>query len=144
MGYDFEKILPADRFWLVLAGDGPDRDRIQELALELKVDGRLTLPGVVPIENLYRFPDVVALSSRTESMPLTLLEARACGVPIVASELTAIREIIDHDVDGLLVTPGDPEAFASAITRLQGDPDLLSVEFDQDELFIAGSPCDGR
>jgi glycosyltransferase involved in cell wall biosynthesis len=59
-----------------------------------------------------------------DGIPNVLVEAMACGVPVVSTRLSGIPELIDDGVDGLLVTTGDPQALAAAIDRLLKDPVL--------------------
>jgi glycosyltransferase involved in cell wall biosynthesis len=111
----------------------PDLARLQALAARLGIERRVTFTGLVPPSEV---PDVLAqahvlalpnpasaISSHSTS-PLKLFEYMAAGKAIVASDLPAIREVLTHDVNALLVTPGDPGALASGIQRLAGDPAL--------------------
>jgi glycosyltransferase involved in cell wall biosynthesis len=67
---------------------------------------------------LLREIDVVVLPSYREGTPRSLLEAAACGLPIVTTDVPGCREVVEHGVNGLLVPPRDPIALASAIHRL--------------------------
>ncbi len=99
----------------VIVGDGPERDVILGEAVALGVGDRLRLLGQrrdVP-EILPAF-DVFCLPSRHEGMPRSLMEAQACGVPVVASDVGAIREVVCEST-GRLAAPGDVEAFSQAI-----------------------------
>ncbi len=119
----------------VLAGDGPDRRRLEELARELGLADQVTFTGAVThdrVIELYRraavavTPSVVSSDGRREGIPTVLLEAMACGVPVVASDLTGIPELVEDRVTGLLTPPGDPEAIARAIETLVDDPGLAA------------------
>jgi glycosyltransferase involved in cell wall biosynthesis len=74
--------------------------------------------------------DVLALTSvRTErgsreGVPVVLMEAMATGLPVVASDLSGIPELVEHEQNGLLVPPGDADSIAQALDRLRRDPDL--------------------
>jgi glycosyltransferase involved in cell wall biosynthesis len=68
--------------------------------------------------------DVFVLPSRQEGLPVTLMEATSTGTAIVATEVGGVPQVITDGVDGLIVTPGDPEALADAIERVATDPDL--------------------
>ncbi len=76
----------------------------------------------VPV--LYKAMDVLVLSSTSEGFPLTVLEAMAAGVPVVATEVGGVKELIKNDEDGLLVPPNDPGALAGAISRILNDSAL--------------------
>lgn len=105
----------------VLAGDGPVRPMVEARAAAL--GGRVTLPGFVadPVP-LFARADAFVLCSAAENMPLSLLQAMACGLPVVATRVGGVPEIVRDGVDGLLVPPGDAPALASALTRV--DPAL--------------------
>jgi phosphatidylinositol alpha-mannosyltransferase len=113
---------------LVVAGDGPDRaaaDRLPERAR-----ARLVRLGTVPHEQLQRYhaaADVFASAATgQESFGIVLVEAMAAGVPVVATDIAGYREVVRHEVDGLLVPPGDAPALAAAIGRVLDDPELAS------------------
>jgi glycosyltransferase involved in cell wall biosynthesis len=75
---------------------------------------------------LLRSVDVVVLPSYREGLPKGLIEAAACGLPLVTTDATGCREVVTHEVDGLLVPVRDAEALARAIARLQDDPPLAA------------------
>ena len=68
--------------------------------------------------------DVVVLPSHREGLPRTLLEAAACGLPLIITDVPGCREVVSDGVDGLLVPKGDSKALAQAIRRLQENPEL--------------------
>jgi glycosyltransferase involved in cell wall biosynthesis len=71
-------------------------------------------------------PSVPTAEGKREGLPVVLIEAMAAGVPVVASHLSGIPELVEDGVTGLTVTPGDSTALADAIGRLAADPDLRS------------------
>jgi L-malate glycosyltransferase len=108
-------------------GEGPERDALVSRARARGVLDRITFAGHtedVP-ERLAR-ADVFVLPSRTEAFPNAVLEAMASGLPIVATGVGGICELIEHERNGLLVAPGDPETLAAQICRLIDDEALAS------------------
>jgi glycosyltransferase involved in cell wall biosynthesis len=82
------------------------------------------LLGHVPVTKVWTNAHVAVLPSRREGLPLSLLEAAACGRPIVATDVPGCREIARPGVNAFLVPPDDHKALAIAITRLVHDPAL--------------------
>lgn len=88
-------------------------------------DGLLQWLGHVDdMSTLFRSVDVVALPSYREGLPKGLIEAAACGLPLVTTDVPGCREVVKHEVDGLLVPAKDSKALAHAIARLQDDAAL--------------------
>lgn len=112
---------------LVLLGEGPARPELEALVAELGVDDSVELPGFA--ENPYRqiaAADLFVLSSRMEGMPLTLLEALAVGVPIIATRCgTGPDTLLDGGKYGDLVPVGSSNAMAAALKRHLRDPQPL-------------------
>ncbi len=112
---------------LTLVGDGPDRPGVEKLVDSLGLRRNVTLTGFrSDIPNLMRCSDIGVLCSETESAPLTLLEGMSTGLPMVATEVGGVLEIVDEGSNGLLVPPKQPEELAQAILRLYRDPKLRS------------------
>jgi glycosyltransferase involved in cell wall biosynthesis len=111
----------------VIAGDGPARAAVEQLCRGSGLGDRVRMLGSredVPV--LYRALDVAVLSSRpiVETLPVTLLEAAACGTPSVATAVGSVREVVADGETGFVVPPGDAAALAERITRLLRDPAL--------------------
>jgi peptidoglycan/xylan/chitin deacetylase (PgdA/CDA1 family) len=105
---------------LFLLGSGPLRGDLELLAKSLGTGDSARFMGAVPHDSLghwLRAANVVALSSESEGMPNVLLEAAACDIPFVASDVGGIRELADPAIDRL-VRPRDSRAFAAALTEL--------------------------
>lgn len=110
---------------LVLAGRDATGGALERLARRLGLADRVTFPGLVPHEavpELLAGCDVFANPSVcAESFGVSILEASACGLPVVASEVGGIPEVCRHGETGLLVSPGDPDALADALLDLARD-----------------------
>jgi colanic acid/amylovoran biosynthesis glycosyltransferase len=131
--------LLADRhpaMVLELVGDGPERDRILARARERGVADRVRLLGarswegvrdVLAAARVFALPSVRLPSGRMEGIPVALMEAMASGLPVVATRLSGVPELVEDGMTGLLVEPGDAEALAAAIEPLLED-DVLAAE----------------
>jgi glycosyltransferase involved in cell wall biosynthesis len=107
----------------VLAGDGPLRAEVERAAAPL--GERVTFPGfVADPAPVLAAADVFVLPSAAENCPLALLQAMATGLPVVASRVGGIPEVVTDREHGLLVPPGDPAPLAAALTALAADPAL--------------------
>jgi len=115
--------VPRSR--LVIAGDGPERDRIAERASRPDLIGAVELVGFrSDVRALLAAADVYVNSSISEGVSITILEAMAAGVPIVATAVGGTPEVLADACTGLLVSSRAPDALASAIIRLAQDPAL--------------------
>jgi phosphatidylinositol alpha-1,6-mannosyltransferase len=118
---------------LTVAGDGPDRARLEDIARSLSIDNSVTFAGGVDDEELarlYRSAAVFALPANTTTNPprgegfgIVFVEAAAAGLPVVAGDAGPAPEVVDETL-GVLVNPGDASAVADAIVRLLADDDL--------------------
>ncbi|MBN1785137.1 MAG: glycosyltransferase family 4 protein [Candidatus Bathyarchaeota archaeon] len=112
----------------ILAGKGPSRKLIQDRIKELGISQNITLAGFVPDELLpvyYNAADIFMLPSASgEGLPLVLLEAMACGLPVIATAVGGTPEILKHKKNGILVPPINPEAMAKATTKLLSETKL--------------------
>jgi glycosyltransferase involved in cell wall biosynthesis len=110
---------------LVLVGDGERRAELEALAGELGLTDAVRFAGYQPRPEAYlRLMDVFALTSRTEGMPMALLEAWAAGVPVVASRVGGLPELIREGETGLLFDFPDADALAALLRRVLDDPTL--------------------
>lgn len=113
----------------ILLGDGPLRARLEERARDLNISERVyflgTRPDVAPI---LQSCDVLVRPSLLEGMPLAVLEAMACGLPVVATPVSGTTELVKGGQNGLLVRPADPDDLAGAILRLAEDEPLRKAQ----------------
>lgn len=111
--------------YLVIAGDGPWREKLERLITELGLENHAHLLGARhDVPAILRALDAFVLSSVDEGTPLSLLEAMSAGLPCVATEVGGIPEVIIHEQNGLLAPPGDTDTLSAAMQRLLTDPDL--------------------
>ncbi len=118
-----------------LVGEGPLRARIEKSIRAAGIADRVISHGARPRPEVVQLlaqadvlaqPSVVAANGEREGIPVSLMEAMATGLPVVASELSGIPELVQDGVSGLLVKPGDADALADALQRLAADPELRS------------------
>lgn len=113
---------------LLLIGDGPERARVEAEIRSAGISDRVELAGFrTDPEALLRASDFAVLPSAAEACPMAMLQAMACGLPIVASRAGGIPEIVRDGVDGILVRTGDDDALRRALERLAGDPQLRGL-----------------
>ncbi len=108
---------------LTLAGDGTCREALTTLVRELGVGERVTFLGHRDdVPALLQDADVFVLPSRSEAFPNSIMEAMAAGVPVVASDVGGIPELVRDQVTGRLVPPGNVDALSNALLTLLGNP----------------------
>jgi glycosyltransferase involved in cell wall biosynthesis/peptidoglycan/xylan/chitin deacetylase (PgdA/CDA1 family) len=110
---------------LLIAGEGPERPSLEALTRRLALDESVTFLGFQEhVAGVLARLDVFALSSLTEGIPLALLEAMGRGLPVVATRVGGVPEVVVEEESGLLVPADDSAALAAALGRLAGDPEL--------------------
>jgi colanic acid/amylovoran biosynthesis glycosyltransferase len=114
-------------------GRGPDEPSLRRAVQSLALEGSVVLVGALAreavIQELRRAdvlvaPSIISARGQREGIPVVLMEAMSCGLPVVSSRLSGIPELVDHDRNGLLVTPGSARELAEALARLANDPAL--------------------
>jgi glycosyltransferase involved in cell wall biosynthesis len=112
---------------LRIAGSGPERARLEDLAQTLGLADRVHFAGHLPFAALvaeYRGATIFALPTEQEGFGIVFLEAMASSLPIVATRVAAVPEVVADGVTGLLVDPGDEATFARTLETLLDDADL--------------------
>ncbi len=105
-----------------LIGDGELRGELEQQITRRGLGGHVSLLGWRDdVPRLLHGIDLFVLTSRWEGLPLVILEAMACGIPVVASNIPGNRDAVDHNRTGLLAEAGSPASFAAAVTRLLTD-----------------------
>ena len=115
-------LLPRLEWELELVGDGPLLPACRALAASLGIAGRVRFSGYLPdVAKTLARAHIFALSSRSEALPRSVLEAMRAGLPVVAANVGGLPELIDSGRNGLLVPPGDDAAFSAALAGLIAD-----------------------
>jgi glycosyltransferase involved in cell wall biosynthesis len=105
----------------VICGEGALRGALQAQIAELRLENSVFLTGNRPdIQGFFNAADIFVLPSRWEGLPVALLEAMAVGLPVVATHVEGVEEVVQNRSQGLLVPPGNAEALATALIELIG------------------------
>lgn len=119
------KHFPNAKFLLV--GEGPYRKTLEDITYTLGVKQYVVFTGFIEnIPEVYSFTDVAILSSWSEGIPQSILQAMAAGVPVVATNVGGVPEIVRQEETGLLVNPGDYEGLASGIIKILKNPSFAA------------------
>ena len=120
-------------FQCEILGDGPLADSLKQLSNQLNLTDSVHFVGRVLQENIIRYyqdadifvlPCVPASNNDRDGIPNTLMEAMACGVPVVSTTFSGIPELVIEQENGMLVPPKDPEALADALGKLIDNPEM--------------------
>lgn len=116
----------------LIVGEGPEADRLQKMVADLRLEDRVELLGQLQPEELlpyFRSADLLAMpacvrNNDQDGIPTVLIEAMAMEIPVVATRVSGIPELVRDGETGLLVNPDDPEALGAALARLLADGEL--------------------
>lgn len=112
---------------LLIVGEGPERERIEAEIAKWNVAGSVRMLGLRrDIHRILAASDAFLLTSISEGVPLTLIEAMAAGLPIVSTKVGGVGEVVRDSETAILAAPGDDHALAKALLRLLGDAQLRS------------------
>jgi glycosyltransferase involved in cell wall biosynthesis len=117
------------RFHLTMVGDGPDRKSLEAWSKTADLTGHVTFTGALgqdKVRDYYDRADVFVLASFAEGVPVVLMEAMAKEIPVISTRITGIPELIEHEEDGLLAVPGDPDDLAGQIRKLLDSTEMRS------------------
>jgi L-malate glycosyltransferase len=136
---------------LVIVGEGPERDAIEREAERLGIADRLLMPGFLPAPHRYLGEfDIFALSSDSEQFPISLVEAMAAGLPVVATDVGDVRNIVSAPNQALIVPTAHEDEFSVALERLCDSPALrktlgeanrlrAQTDYDEGDMIMAYS-----
>jgi len=136
----FARLPQHGKLKLLVVGDGSERARLEQFAAESGLKAAIIFAGArLDVPRLLGAMNVFALSSLSEGMPITVLEAMAARLPVVATNVGALPELIEEGLTGFLVEPRQAEAMAERLARLYdnqqlakqfGDAARQRVEYD--------------
>lgn len=114
---------------LMLAGDGPERKNLERLTEELKIRDSVIFTGFISygekIVEVYQANDIYITASKSENMPVAILEAMGCGLPIIAVKERGLAELVRENVNGFFAKTDDPADIAQKTLDLLTNPELL-------------------
>lgn len=114
----------------LIGGDGPLLPAIREFVQENELSGRVTFTGWIRHEDLFCHLNslrLLVLPSYTEGLPNIMLEAMACGTPILATPVGAVPDFVRGGVTGFILAPNTPEGVATSVLDILGRPELASI-----------------
>lgn len=124
----FSKVRAAQKCRLVLVGDGPEIGHAEQLSSQLGIsDDVLFLGNQDCIECILPLADVLLLPSEQESFGLVCLEAMSCAVPVVATNVGGVKEVVEHGKTGFLHNPFDIDIMAASILELLRDREMRTA-----------------
>lgn len=119
--------LTRDDLYYIIVGSGAYREELEHCAKELYLSNRVRLPGFCTnVFEIVKACDIFCFPSLREGLPSALIEAMACGMPVLASDIRGSRDLITPGVGGYLYAPHDTDGFADGIKRLCADPALCA------------------
>ena len=118
------------QFNVTIIGEGPDSSSLEQFTTINNLKDIVTFTGVLgqnTVRDYYDKADIFVLASFAEGVPVVLMEAMAKEIPVISTRITGIPELIEHEHDGLLATPGDADDLARQIRKLLKNPELRCV-----------------
>lgn len=117
--------IKIQNFKLLIAGDGPEKSRLEILTKEINVEDKVHFCGYIKnILKFYRLIDCFVLSSRSEASPMAFYEIQALGIPLIANDVIALNEFIEDKENGLLFQTNNERDLAEKINFVYNNPEL--------------------
>jgi glycosyltransferase involved in cell wall biosynthesis len=119
------KLLEKTKIKFIIVGEGQERKRLENLIKNMALDNVLLVGAVPDFYRYLRAFDAFVLPSLKEGFPWTVIEAMAAEIPVIATNVGAIPEIIENNKNGILIEPRDPKTIADSIEKLMNDKNLV-------------------
>jgi glycosyltransferase involved in cell wall biosynthesis len=106
---------------LLIVGDGSLRCDLQKMVNDLQISNKVVFTGTIPFFEVSKYHNMLSIAvflSNSESFGVSVIEASACGKPVVVSNIGGLTEVVEDKITGFIVPPRNPEAAANAIERL--------------------------
>jgi Glycosyltransferase len=127
----FHEKMPMVPKRLVFIGDGPERSALEELSLQLGIRTMVTFLGnCYDVQRMLPMLDAFVLSSKSEGTSISLLEAQACGIPAIVTDVGGNGFIVRHNENGFLCAVDDVEAMATDLCKLYDEPETVKSMAD--------------
>ncbi|MDO8265054.1 MAG: glycosyltransferase family 4 protein [Candidatus Parcubacteria bacterium] len=125
--YLIKAVNPSDNFKLIAIGGGSERKNLESLAKERGIKEKIVFLGEIPNEKIGEYlvaADCFVLPSLKEGFGIVILEAMACRVPVIGTDVGGIKDIIENNKNGILVSSKDSSVLAAALERIRSNPGL--------------------
>lgn len=131
----WEKFIPGRDAKLIVMGEGEERHNLQNMAKNLGISGTVIFPGFIENARAYLSGlDIFVMPSRSENLPYAILEAGIVGLPVIATRVGGIPEIIVNSINGTLIPPDDADVLLSSLILYAENPrmrDRLGKELEK-------------
>lgn len=125
-----EGVIKKSGVHLLIVGDGCKKPELMKLCKSLEIENHVHFSGFIynkhELAAIYRSSNIFVTASEIETQGIVILEAIACGLPVVAVDATCIPEVVHHDANGYTTNPGDIHAMAKAIEKILQNPSLAN------------------
>ena len=124
---------------LVIAGEGPEMENLKNLTKELGLESSVEFLGKISRAETWQLrknSSVYIINSTHESLPISVLTSLSSGIPIIATNVSGIREVVYHEKTGLLVESGDIEGIAKSIIRFFEDENLRKSVVENGKILL--------
>lgn len=132
---------------LIMVGTGPEENTLKKRVSKLGLEKAVIFTGKLPPTNLpeyYQAADIFVLPSYTEGLPLSILEAMSCGLPIITTNVGGIPEVVENGKNGFIIDPGDADKLKEKLEKITVDENLRDKFSEESTKIIATSPMNSE